>query len=144
MTKNKTYHLLEMTIDDWIHNSDFDLPFEVKSDFVFFIGYLERILSDRFKYKTEWDINEDVFIRIFDDSPIDKTHRKIAFRVSFHKRFIEICYEGLMISNIYISDAKAPIVTFRTIPNACTEALGIQKVFNELFRNIFKKERFKC
>lgn len=143
MTKNKTYHLLEMTANDWVYNSD-DIPLGVKSDFVLFAGYLERFLSDRFKYKTEWDINEDVFIRIFDDSPIDKTRRKIAFRVSFHKRFIEICYEGLMISNIYISDAKAPIVTFRTIPNACTEALGIQKVFNELFRDIFKKERFKC
>lgn len=143
MTKNKIYHLLEMTANNWVHNSNYDIPFEVKSDFVLFAGYLERFLSDRFEYETEWDINEDVFIRIFDDSPIDKTHRKMALRVSFHKRFIEMCYEGLMISNMYISDAKAPIVAFRSIPNACTKALEMQIVFNELFRDTFKKENVK-
>ena len=140
MLKNEIYHLLETTANDWVHNSD-DIPLGVKSDFVLFAGYLERFLSNRYEYETEWDRNGKVFIRIFDDSPIDKTHRKIALRVSFHKRFIEICYEGLMICNMYISDAKAPIVAFRSIPTACYEALGMQKVFNELFRDTFKKEK---
>ena len=140
--KNKIYHLLEMTAQDWVQNSN-DVPFEVKNDFVLFAGYLERFLSNRYEYETEWDRNEDVFIRIFDDSPIDKTHRKIALRVSFHKRFIEVCHEGLMVCNMYISDAKAPVIGFRSVPNTCTEALGIQKVFNELFRDTFKRRNEK-
>ena len=139
MTKNKIYHLLEMTANDWVYNSD-DIPFEVKSDFVFFAGYLERVLSDRYEYESEWDRRRDVFVRIFDDSPIDETHRKIELRVSFHKRFVQVGYDGRMICNMYISDAKAPIVAFRSIPTACYEARRIQDVFSQLFRNIFKEE----
>ena len=140
MTKNKIYHLLEMTIDDWIRNSDFDLPFEVKSDFVFFIGYLERILSDRYDYETEWDRHNDVFVRFFNNSPIDRSHRKIELRVSFHKRFVQVGYYGRMICNMYISYAKTPIVEFGPVPNTWNEVRRIQAAFNQLFRNIFKKE----
>ena len=144
--KNKIYHLLEMTAQDWVQNSN-DVPFEVKNDFVLFAGYMERYLSNKYEYETEWDRNEDVFIRIFDDSPIDKTHRKIALRVSFHKRFIEVCYEGLMISHMYISYAKTPIVEFRPVSDAWgktrawDEARKIRDAFNQLFRNIFKEEQ---
>lgn len=137
--KNKIYHLLEMTAQNWVHNSNYDIPFEVKSDFVFFAGYLERILSNRYEYETEWDRNEDVFIRIFDDSPIDKTRRKIALRVSFHKRFVQVGYEGLMICNMYISEAKEPVVIFRSVPNTWNETRRIQKAFGQIFQSIFKR-----
>jgi hypothetical protein len=139
MPKNEIYRLLEMTAQDWVQNSN-DVPFEVKSDFVFFAGYLERTLSNRYEYETEWDRRKDAFIRIFDDYPIDKTHRKIELRVSFHKRFVQVGYDGRMICNMYISDAKAPIVAFRSIPTTCYEARRIQDAFSQLFRNIFKQK----
>ena len=66
--KKKINHLLEMTANDWAHNSNYDIPFEVKNGFTLLAGYMERYLSNRCFYKTEWDRNEDVFIRIFDDS----------------------------------------------------------------------------
>lgn len=138
--KKKINHLLEMTANDWAHNSNYDIPFEVKNGFTLLAGYMERYLSNRCFYKTEWDRNEDVFIRIFDDSPIDKTHRKIALRVSFHERFIEVCYDGLMICNMYISTAKVPVVGFRSTPKIWEEVHEIQEAFSQLFRNIFKKE----
>ena len=144
--KKKIYHLLEMTANNWVHNSNYDIPFEVKNGFILLAGYMERYLSNKCEYETEWDRNEDVFMRIFDDSPIDKNHKKISLRVSFHKRFIEVCYEGMMICNMYISDAKAPIVAFRSVTDAWyktrawDEVRKIQEAFGQLFQNIFKKE----
>jgi hypothetical protein len=132
-------YLLEMTANEWI-NSNYDIPSEVKNNFVLLAGYLERYLSDGYAYSTKWERNGDVFIRIFSKSPIDKTHRRVSLYVSFHQRFIEVCYDGLEICNMYISDAKAPVVAFRSVPNTWTDAIGIQNVFNTLFQNIFKKE----
>jgi hypothetical protein len=129
-----------MTVDDWIRNSNFDLPFEVKSDFVLFVGYLERVLSDRYEYESEWDRRKDVFVRIFNDSPIDKTHRKIELRVSFHKRFVQVGYDGRMICNMYISYAKTPVVEFCSAPKIWKEPHKIQEAFGQIFQNIFKKE----
>ena len=135
----KTNYLLEMTANEWI-NSNYDIPSEVKNNFVLFAGYLERYLSDGYVYSTKWERNGDVFIRIFGKSPIDKTHfRRISLRVSFHRRFIEVCYDGLEICSMYISEAKAPVVGFRSVPNTWTEVIGIQKVFNELFGSTFKR-----
>lgn len=138
--KKKIDHLLEMTANAWVHNSNYDIPFEVKDGFTLLAGYMERYLSNKYEYKTEWDRNEDVFIRIFDNYPIDKTHRKIALRVSFHKRFIEVCYEGLVICNMYISTTKAPVVGFRSAPKVWKETHKIQEAFGQLFQNIFKQE----
>jgi hypothetical protein len=129
-----------MTANDWVHNSNYDIPFEVKDGFTLLAGYMERYLSNKYEYETEWDRNEDVFIRIFDNYPIDKTHRKIALRVSFHKRFIEVCYEGLVICNMYISTTKAPVVGFRSAPKVWKETHKIQETFGQLFQNIFKQE----
>jgi hypothetical protein len=140
MPKNEIYHLLEMTANDWVHNSNYDIPFEIKSDFVLFAGYLERVLSDRYEYESEWDRHRDVFVRIFNDSPIGKTHRKIELRVSFHKRFVQVGYDGLMICNMYISEAKEPVVVFRSVPNTWNETHQIQKAFGQIFQSIFKKE----
>ena len=136
----ETKYLLEITANEWI-NSNYDIPFEVKNGFILLAGYLERYLSNGYTCSTEWDRNEDVFIRIFSKSPIDKTHRRISLRVSFHKKFIEVCYDGLMICNMYISDAKAPVVGFRSVPNTWTESTEIQKAFNRSFQKIFKKEK---
>lgn len=147
MTKNKIYHLLEMTVDDWIRNPCYNIPFEVKEGFVYLAGCMERWLTEKYEYETEWVRNGDVFMRIFDDSPIDENHRKISLRVSFYKRFIEVCYEGLVISYMYISYAKTPIVEFRPVPDAwdktCAwdEARKIRHTFSQLFRNIFKEEQ---
>lgn len=146
MTKNKIYHLLEMTVDNWIRNPSYNIPFEVKRGFVSFAGYVERWLTEKYEYETEWFMSDDVFMRIFDDSPIDENHRKISLRVSFHRNFIEVCYEGVMICNMYISTAKAPVVGFRSVSDswyktrAWDEALKIQEAFCQLFRNIFKEE----
>ena len=137
MSKN-TIILLEMTAQDWIRNAD--IPYNVKNGFTLLAGDIESYLSGRYNYKTGWDKNEDVFIRIFGKSPIDKTHfRRISLRVSFHRRFIEVCYDGLEICSMYISEAKAPVVGFRSVPNTWTEVIGIQKVFNELFGSTFKR-----
>ena len=138
MPKN-TILLLEMTAQDWIRNAD--IPYNVKNGFTLLAGDIESYLSGRYNYKTGWDKNEDVFIRTFDNSPIDETHRKISLRVSFHKRFIEVCYDGFMICNMYISDAKAPVVGFRSVSNTWTESAEIQKAFNRSFQKIFKKEK---
>lgn len=146
MTKNKIYHLLEMTVDDWIRNPSYNIPFEDKRGFVFFAGCVERWLTEKYEYETEWVMSDDVFMRIFDDSPIDENHRKISLRVSFHRNFIEVCYEGVMICNMYISTAKAPVVGFRSVSDswyktrAWDEALKIQDAFIQIFRNIFKQE----
>ena len=141
--KKKIDYLIQMTAYDWIFNSNYDIPYEVKNNFTLLAGYVERYLSNKYEYKTEWERNEDVFIRIFDDYSIDKTHRKITLRVSFHERFIEVCYDGLMICNMYISDAKAPVVGFRSTPKLWEETHEIQEAFRQLFQNIFKKENVK-
>jgi hypothetical protein len=138
--KKKIDHLLEMTANDWVHNSNYDIPFEVKDGFTLLAGYMERYLSNKYEYETEWDRNEDVFIRIFDNYPIDKTHRKIELRVSFHKRFVQVGYDGRMICNMYISTAKAPVVGFLSAPTIWEETHKIQEAFGQIFQNIFKKE----
>lgn len=138
--ENNIYHLLEMTANNWVHDSN-GIPFEVKSDFVLFAGYLERFLSNRYGYETEWDRHRDVFVRIFSDSPIDKTHRKIELRVSFHKRFVQVGYDGRMICNMYISDTIAPVVGFQSVPNTWNVTHQIHEAFSKLFQDIFKKEK---
>ena len=146
MIENAIYHLLDMTVDDWLRNPSYNIPFEVKRGFVYFAGYVERWLTEKYEYKNEWVMNDDVFMRIFNDSPIDENHRKISLRVSFHRNFIEVCYEGVMICNMYISTAKAPVVGFRSVTDAWyktrawDEVHKIQEAFGHLFRNTFKEE----
>ena len=115
MKLNDADHLMKQTIDMW-QREDGDSLFRIKQMFLYVLGRMENTLSEQFAFHSDWVINDDVFIKVFDNHPtgtipvIESPDSRMTLEVSFHKNVFKVAKDGKAIVSLQIDDNGMPIV----------------------------------